>query len=49
MIIAAGGAAISVLTEAGTIGKAGLWVVVLTGIIAAAKDVQAAFMEPPRF
>jgi hypothetical protein len=46
-IIAGGGAAISALTEDGTIGTAAMAIALLTGLVVAAKDVQSTLSPPP--
>ena len=47
-IIAGCGAAVAVLTDAGTISVAAMAVAIMTGLVSAAKDVQAALMKSPR-
>lgn len=47
-IIAGGGASLAVLSETEAITAAGIWAAVLTGLVAAAKDVQAVLMRSPK-
>jgi hypothetical protein len=46
-IIAGCGAAVAVLTETDAISSVGIAVAVMTGLISAGKDIQAALMKSP--
>lgn len=44
-IIGGGGVAVASMTENGAITRAGIAIAVITGLMAAAKDIQAALMK----